>query len=46
MADPVGVLATWAAETLVVPPGHPLSGRPMVLPDFAVDVAPGVLGRA
>ena len=35
-ADPVGVLATWAAATLVVPPGHPLSGRPMVLPPFAV----------
>ena len=35
-ADPVGVLATWAAETLIVPPGHPLAGRPMVLPPFAV----------
>ena len=35
-ADPVGVLATWASETLIVPPGHPLSGRPMVLPPFAV----------
>ena len=35
-ADPVGALATWAAATLVVPPGHPLSGRPMVLPPFAV----------
>ena len=34
--DPVGALATWAAETLVVPPGHPLAGRPMVLPPFAV----------
>ena len=34
--DPVGELATWAAATLVVPPGHPLSGRPMVLPPFAV----------
>ena len=35
-ADPVGVLATWAAETLIVPPGHPRSGEPMVLPPFAV----------
>ena len=35
--DPVGELATWAAETLVVPPGHPLAGEPMVLPDFAAD---------
>ena len=35
-ADPVGALATWAAETLIVPPGHPHAGEPMVLPDFAV----------
>ena len=35
-ADPVAVLATWAAETLIVPPGHPRAGEPMVLPDFAV----------
>ena len=35
--DPVGALATWAASTLIVPPGHPLSGGPMALPDFAVD---------
>ena len=25
--DPVGVLASWAAETLVVPPGHPRAGQ-------------------
>ena len=37
VGDPVGALATWAASTLVVPPGHPLSGRPMALPDFATD---------
>ena len=36
-ADPVGALATWAREKLTVPPGHPLSGGPMALPDFAVD---------
>ena len=36
-ADPVGALATWAAETLVVPPGHPLAGGPMALAPFAVD---------
>ena len=35
--DPVGALATWAASTLVVPPGHPRAGEPMTLPDFAVD---------
>ena len=36
-ADPVGALTTWAADTLIVPPGHPRAGEPMVLPDFAVD---------
>ena len=35
--DPVGELAEWAAAILKVPPGHPLSGRPMALPPFAVD---------
>ena len=33
--DPVGELASWAADTLVVPPGHPRAGEPMALPDFA-----------
>ena len=33
----VDELAAWAAETLVVPPGHPLAGQPMALPAFAVD---------
>ena len=36
-ADPVGELRSWAAETLIVPPGHPLAGQPMALPDFACD---------
>ena len=36
-ADPVGELAAWAASTLKVPPGHPLAGQPMALPDFAED---------
>ena len=25
------------ASTLIVPPGHPRSGDPMALPDFAID---------
>ena len=33
--DPVGALAAWASTTLLVPPGHPRSGEPMALPDFA-----------
>ena len=36
-ADPVGELASWAAESLIVPVGHPRAGQPMVLLDFAVD---------
>ena len=34
--DPVGALAKWSRETLIVPAGHPRSGEPMELPDFAV----------
>ena len=34
-ADPVGALATWAREKLIVPPGHWRSGQPMFLPDYA-----------
>ena len=30
-------LIRWSREKLVVPPGHPASGQPMELPDFAVD---------
>ena len=36
-ADPVGALAAWSRESLVVPAGHPLAGEPMALADFAVD---------
>ena len=36
-ADPVGALATWAREKLIVPVGHPLAGQPMALADFAID---------
>ena len=35
-ADPVGALAQWSRETLIVPAGHPLAGGPMGLADFAV----------
>ncbi|MCY4469457.1 MAG: terminase large subunit [Thiotrichales bacterium] len=33
-ADPIGALAKWSRETLCVPPGHPLSGQPLSLPDY------------
>ena len=35
-ADPVGALADWSRESLIVPPGHPRAGEPMELPDYAV----------
>ena len=35
--DPVGELAAWSRDALKVPVGHPLAGKPMALPDFAVD---------
>ena len=34
ISDPITELATWAKETLIVPPGHPLSGTPMALPPY------------
>lgn len=34
--DPAGAVAAWARAQLVVPAGHPLSGRPLVLPAFGV----------
>ncbi len=36
-ADAVGALAEWAAANLKVPPGHPLAGKPMAVPPFALD---------
>ena len=35
--DPVGALASWAREKLIVPDGHPLAGEPMELASFAAD---------
>ena len=44
IATPVGpwpkhpalAVAEWSAENLIVPPGHPLGGQPMRLPDYGV----------
>ena len=33
-ADPIGDLARWSRDSLIVPPGHPLAGQPLALPDF------------
>ena len=35
--DPAAALAEWSASQLVVPPGHPLAGQPMTLPDYGVE---------
>ena len=32
--DPAKELAAWAAATLKIPPGHPLAGEPMSMPEF------------
>ena len=34
-ADPIGALVRWSHDYLIVPPGHPKSGEPMTIPDFA-----------
>ena len=33
-ADAADSLAAWCSERLIVPPGHPLAGQPMALPDY------------
>ena len=33
--DPIGALVQWSRERLRVPPGHPLAGQPLALPDYA-----------
>ena len=33
-ADAVDLLAAWCAERLIVPPGHPLEGQPMAMPEY------------
>ena len=33
-ADAADLLAAWCAERLIVLPGHPLAGQPMVLPEY------------
>ena len=36
-ADPIGALAAWSKECLRVPPGHPLAGQPLALPQYGAD---------
>ena len=32
--DAAALLAAWCAERLTVPPGHPLAGQPMAMPEY------------
>ena len=43
-ADPIGALAQWSRETLRVPPGHPLAGQPLALPDYGESFLRDALG--
>ena len=42
-ADQARALSKWSREFLSVPPGHPLAGSPMTLPDFAISFLEGAL---
>ena len=35
-ADPASAIAQWSKTNLVVPPSHPLEGKPLELPDFGI----------
>ena len=35
--DPAQALADWSRDKLVIPPGHPNAGKPLILPGFIVD---------
>ena len=35
-SDPAAAICAWSARRLVVPPGHPNEGSPLVIPDFGV----------
>ena len=37
-SDPAAAVIEWAADSLVVPPGHPRAGQPFELPDYLADV--------
>ena len=39
----ISLLEAWAAKVLKVPPGHPASGQPMVLPNYGSDYLADVL---
>ena len=41
--DAADLLAAWCGERLIVPPGHPLAGQPMVLPEYVRDFLSDVL---
>ena len=34
--DPAMAVARWSRKSLTVPPGHPLEGQPLILPDYGI----------
>ena len=43
--EQVAALAEWSRATLRIPPGHPASGEPLVLPGYAIDFLNDALSR-
>ena len=35
-ARPASAVAEWSRSKLIVPPGHPLEGQPLELPDYGI----------
>ena len=35
-SDPIAALCSWSRDKLKVPPGHPLEGQPLEIPDYGV----------
>ena len=35
-SDPIAALCSWSRDTLIVPPGHPLEGQNLEIPDYGV----------
>ena len=36
LEDPAGAFASWSESRLIIPPGHPNSGKPLVIPEYAL----------
>ena len=36
-SDPIAALCSWSRDKLKIPPGHPLQGQPLEIPDYGVE---------